>query len=65
MENRTDVTVPMPGAWVDAIDEQLEYGDARAAWIRDAVKQRFEREGIDLEEWEQGNKQPMTTAPAD
>ncbi|MUV59958.1 hypothetical protein [Halobacterium sp. CBA1126] len=28
MENRKDVTVPMPGAMVDEIDDRLEYGDS-------------------------------------
>lgn len=45
MENRKDVTVPMPGDWVEQIDGQLGYGDSRAAWIREAVRQRLEQEG--------------------
>jgi len=44
MENRKDVTVPMPGDMVDEIDDLLGYGDSRAAWIREAVRQRLERE---------------------
>lgn len=44
MENRKDVTVPMPEEMVDEIDDELEYGDSRAGWIRDAIKQRLERE---------------------
>lgn len=58
MENRKDVTVPMPGDWVDAIDDQLEYGDSRSAWIRDAVQEKLRREGFE------GNSHPrMATAP--
>jgi len=44
MTDRKDVTVPMPGDMVDAIEDQLEYGDSRAGWIREAVEQRLERE---------------------
>lgn len=54
MENRKDVTVPMPGDMVDEIDEQLGYGDSRAAWIREAVRQRLEREA------EEGNSTTAT-----
>lgn len=44
MENRKDVTVPMPGELVDEIDDELGYGDSRAAWIREACRQRLERD---------------------
>lgn len=44
MEDRKDVTVPMPKELVDDIDNELEYGDSRAGWIRDAIRQRLERE---------------------
>lgn len=47
MENRKDVTVPMPGDLVEEIDDQLGYGDSRAAWIREAVRQRLEREAVE------------------
>jgi metal-responsive CopG/Arc/MetJ family transcriptional regulator len=46
MDNRKDVTVSLPKAWVDEIDANLTYGDSRSAWIREAVRQRLEREGI-------------------
>lgn len=56
MDDRKDVTVPMPGAWADAIDDQLEYGDSRSGWIREAIEEKFEREGIAAEEEEsEGN----------
>lgn len=45
----------MPGSMVDAVDGQLEYGDSRAGWIRDAVSQRLEREDVDIEEIVEGN----------
>lgn len=55
MEDRKDITVPMPGSVVDAVDSQLEYGDSRAGWIRDAITQRLERENIEIEGDEEGN----------
>lgn len=53
MDDRKDVTVPMPGDMVDRIDGQLEYGDSRAGWIREAVEERLERL-----EAEEGNPSP-------
>lgn len=49
MENRKDVTVPMPESVTTAIEQQLDYGDSRAGWIREAVRQRLEQEGVDVE----------------
>lgn len=43
MEDRKDVTVPMPRKLVEQLDGQLGYGDSRAEWIRKAVRQRLER----------------------
>ncbi|MFC4549356.1 MULTISPECIES: ribbon-helix-helix domain-containing protein [Halorussus] len=60
MENRKDVTVPMPGDMVEKIDGQLGYGDSRAAWIREAVRQRLEQEGHDME----GNPKKATVPTA-
>ncbi len=51
MANRKDVTVPLPKDAVDEIDGKLSYGDSRAGWIREAVYQRLEREGINTEEF--------------
>lgn len=45
MEDRKDVTVPMPQEMVDEIAQQLDYGDSRAEWIRDAVREKLERGG--------------------
>lgn len=44
MDDRKDVTVPMPRALVDQIDDELDYGDSRAEWIREAVRQRLQRD---------------------
>lgn len=49
MRDRKDLTTPMPRVWRDMIDYQLTYGDSRSGWIREAVRQRFEREGINIE----------------
>ena len=43
MENRKDITVPMPEALRDQIDKQLEYGDSRSEWIRQAIREKLER----------------------
>jgi len=51
MAGRKDVTVPLPEDAVDEIEEKLSYGDSRAGWIREAVYQRLEREGVDTEEY--------------
>ncbi|MDL0127108.1 ribbon-helix-helix domain-containing protein [Halobacterium salinarum] len=59
MEDRKDVTVPMPGKMVDEIDAQLEYGDSRSEWIREAVRQRLDQEA-DAEG--NPNPTPATTA---
>lgn len=48
MENRTDVTVSLPAEWVDAIEEELEYGDSRSGWIREAVQMRLDNDGVDV-----------------
>lgn len=50
MQDRTDITVPMPELWRERIDEQLEYGDTRSAWIREAIRQKLVEEGVDPEE---------------
>lgn len=46
MENRTDLTVPLPGWMVEVIENQLEYGDSKAGFVRESTRQRFEREGL-------------------
>lgn len=50
MDDRKDITVPMPGWMVDDIEDQLGYGDSRAGWIREAARQRLEREEKTSEE---------------
>lgn len=58
MENRKDVTVPIPEEMNSAIEGQLEYGDSKAGWIREAIRQRLE-----AEEAAEGNSTPrMATA---
>ena len=60
MADRNDetenVTVTMPECMVEKVDERLEYGDSRSGWVREAVRQRLDRdEEIDA----------ATDAPAD
>jgi predicted DNA-binding protein len=44
MKDRTDVTVPLPGEMNDRIEENLNYGDSKAEWIREAIEMRLESE---------------------
>jgi len=48
MDDRKDLTVPMEAALNDRIEEQLGYNDSKAAWIREAIRERLEREGVDV-----------------
>jgi len=36
----------MPDSLHEAIESELGYGDAKAEWIREACRQRLERESI-------------------
>lgn len=45
MEDKHEVTVPMPGELHDEIVDNLEYGDSKAGWIREAIRLRLEHEG--------------------
>lgn len=49
MEDRKDTTLPLPGIIVDLIDQQLNYGDSRAGWMRVGVYLRLMAE-LDTEE---------------
>lgn len=57
MDNRKDVTVSLPAGWVETIDKNLDYGDSRSAWIREAVQERLVSEG-----YVEGNSKSATTA---
>ena len=46
MENRKDVTVSIPGEWYDIIEDELGYGDSMSGWVRDAVGDRLQEEGL-------------------
>jgi len=39
-------SVAMPDSLHEAIESELGYGDAKAEWIREACRQRLERESI-------------------
>jgi len=41
---KSPTSVRLPDELVEEIEEQLEYGDSKSEWIREAIEQRFERE---------------------
>lgn len=45
MVKSSEVTVPMEPALEQAIEQELGYGDSKAEYIRDAIRERLEREG--------------------
>ena len=42
MKDKQEVTVPMPGSLHDQIVDELEYGDSKAGWIREAIEMRLD-----------------------
>lgn len=46
--SRVDITVPMREELDESIKDQLDYGDSRAEWIRQAIRERLEREGVEM-----------------
>jgi len=62
MEERKDITVPMEKALVEEIGEELDYGDSRAAWIRQAIREKLERDRAGGNE--SGNGNAAATAAA-
>ena len=40
-------TVSLPEETNEAIEERLSYGDSKSGWIREAIRQRLERENDD------------------
>jgi len=48
MKNRQDITVGMPKELDDAIHEHLVYGDSKAEWIREAIRQRLNQDDADV-----------------
>lgn len=65
MQDRKDVTVPMPGQWAEQIESELEYGDSMAGWVREAVRQRFEAEGIEYVPLDQAGNERGAMVTAD
>lgn len=47
IDNRKDITVSLPGDWVELIEEEeLGYGDSMSGYCREAVREKLEREGL-------------------
>ncbi len=47
MQDRKDISVCMPGELDAAIKDHLSYGDSKSEWIREAIRQRLNREDAD------------------
>lgn len=58
----TRISISLPDEMVEDINEQLEYGDSRSKWVREAIELRFQQQ---QQEQEEGNGHPATTASAD
>jgi len=41
-ESKQDVHVFLSASLNDTIEDQLDYGDSKSAWIREAIRQRLE-----------------------
>lgn len=50
-----EVSVTMPKDLIEEIESQLDYGDSRSGWIRDACQEKLDREAGG-----QGNGNPAT-----
>lgn len=48
MVKSSEITVPMEPELEQAIKGQLGYGDSMAEYIRGAVRERLENEGVDV-----------------
>lgn len=52
MADRVDVTVNMGPELDEEIKDQLEYGDSKSAWIREAIRMRLREEADTAEDAE-------------
>jgi len=43
-EDRVEVRVRVPADLDGHIEARLEYGDSKAGWVREAIRQRLQRE---------------------
>jgi metal-responsive CopG/Arc/MetJ family transcriptional regulator len=61
------ITVSLPDELLQEIHGQLDYGDNRSEWIREAVVRRLIEEGVldegAIDEFELGNADLRTAAP--
>lgn len=54
MVKTDEITVPVEPEMNEAIEGQLGYGDSKAEYIRAAVRERLERDGVDVSEFAPG-----------
>lgn len=51
MVKEDEITVPVEPQMNEAIEGQLGYGDSKAEYIREAVRQRLAEDGVDVSTW--------------
>jgi metal-responsive CopG/Arc/MetJ family transcriptional regulator len=51
------ISVSLPDELVEELNDHLEYGDNRSAWVADAIREKLDRE---LEEDAEGNPKRAT-----
>ncbi len=53
------ISVSLPEDLVEELNDELEYGDSRSAWIADAIRMKLDAEA------DEGNSRTPETATAD
>lgn len=53
------ITISIPEDVLAELNDQMEYGDSRSAWITEAIQEKLEREATE------GNTNRAAIAPAD
>jgi hypothetical protein len=48
MVKEAEITVPAEPEMNEAIESQLGYGDSKAEYIREAIRQRLKRDNVDV-----------------
>lgn len=62
MADRVDVTVNMGSDLDESVKDQLEYGDSKSAWIREAIRMRLREEADTAPEDAETGDEPQPPA---